>query len=187
MKELKIFKDFDFSDFWDNSDYSIKNYVEDYPTDDSIIHIEKELGFKFPNSYIEFMRYQNGGTPRYNFESLKGTIEISEFLGIGKTKEYSLCGEFGNKFRIEKWGYPDTGIYICTCPSVGHDMIMLDYSDLNTNNEPKVVHIDQELGYIKKVIADDFESFIRQFLPEDYYNDFYDWSDEDTDGFDICF
>lgn len=29
--EQKIFHDFDFSDFWDDTEYSLKEYVEDSP------------------------------------------------------------------------------------------------------------------------------------------------------------
>jgi hypothetical protein len=47
MKE-KIFKDFDFTNFWDNSEYAIKSYQENYPTDEIIDSIEKELGYKLP-------------------------------------------------------------------------------------------------------------------------------------------
>lgn len=60
----KIFHDFDFSDFWDDDDYSLKEYVEEKPTDELIHSIEEELGFKLPASYIELMKIHNGGTPK---------------------------------------------------------------------------------------------------------------------------
>ena len=179
--ELNIFKDFDFLDFWGDN----KNPEEVFLSNELIDSIEKELGYKFPDSYVEFMRYKNGGKPKNDTHS--DTVEITELMGIGRNERYSLCGEFGNKFMIKEWGYPNIGIYICTCPSAGHDMVILDYSELNENNEPKVAHIDQELGYEKKIIANDFETFIRQLESyEDFHNDD-DWSEEDTDGFDICF
>ena len=96
------------------------------------------------------MRLHNGGqvykschpmTQRTSWAT--GHIAIEGFLGIGRTKTYSIAGELGSRFMTEEWGYPNTGIYICTCPSSGHDMIMLDYSECGNNGEPKVVHVDQ--------------------------------------------
>ena len=161
-----IFSDFDFSSFW-LSDYQ----SEAFPSDDLILSIEQELGYKLPTSYIDFMRYQNGGKPRNRcYPTTESTSwsgdhsAISNIMSIGNTERYSLCGAAGNAFWIEGWQYPDTGIYICTCPSAGHDMVMLDYSNLNSNGEPKVVHVDQEYDYEKTVIADDFETFVRGLL-----------------------
>lgn len=37
--EQKIFHDFDFSDFWDDNDYSKKEYVEEFPKDEIILSI----------------------------------------------------------------------------------------------------------------------------------------------------
>jgi cell wall assembly regulator SMI1 len=54
--EQKIFKDFDFSDFWDDSEYSLNEYVEEEPTDELIKSVEHELGYKLPASYIELMK-----------------------------------------------------------------------------------------------------------------------------------
>ena len=152
--EQKIFKDFDFSDFWDDNIYSLKDYVEDKPSDELIKSIELELGFKLPNSYIELMKLHNGGTPKNcciptgeNISWADDHIAITGIMGIGRTKIYSLCGTIGSQFMIEDWGYPNTGVCICNCPSAGHDMIMLDYSKCGKQGEPEVVHIDQELSY----------------------------------------
>lgn len=38
----KIFHDFDFSDFWDDNDYSLNEYIEEKPTDELIHSIEEE-------------------------------------------------------------------------------------------------------------------------------------------------
>lgn len=62
---------------------------------------------------------------------------------------------------IDEWGYPNTGVFICNCPSAGHDMIMLDYSKCGNDGEPEVVHVDQEWDYKKTFLAKDFETFIR--------------------------
>lgn len=176
MKQ-KIFNDFDFKDFWDDNDYSLKEYVEDKPTDELISSIEEELGFKLPASYIELMKIHNGGTQKNCcFPTKKSTswaqdhCAISGIMAIGRTKSYSLCGELGSQFMIDEWGYPNSGVYICDCPSAGHDMIMLDYSKCGRNGEPEVFHVDQGSGYMKTFLAVDFESFIRGLVNEDVFD-----------------
>lgn len=171
------FSDFDVSGFWDDSAYSIEEYVEETPTDALIDSIEQELGYKLPASYIELMKQHNGGTPvNCCFpvtEETSGTechVEISGIMGIGRSKTYSLGGSFGSRFMIDEWGYPDTGIYICTCPSAGHEMILLDYSICGPKGEPQVFYVDQEREYQKTFLAKDFETFIRGLVHADVYD-----------------
>lgn len=175
--EQKIFIDFDFSDFWDDNTYSLKDYVEDKPSDELINSIELELGFKLPNSYIELMKLHNGGTPKNcSFPTVENTswandhIAITGIMGIGRTKIYSLCGTIGSQFMIDDWGYPNTGVCICNCPSAGHDMIMLDYSKCGKEGEPEVIHVDQEFDYKKTFLAKNFETFIRGLVSSDVYD-----------------
>ncbi len=174
MKE--VFIDFKFSDFWDNDDYALKEYVSKKPSDELIKTIEKELGFKLPIAYIEMMKVQNGGIP-FNccYPTNEPTswsedhIAISGIYGIGKEKDYSLCGELGSQFMIDEWGYPNIGIYICDCPSAGHDMILLDYSKCGIDGEPEVVHVDQESDYKITFLAKNFETFIKGLVNEDIF------------------
>lgn len=172
-----IFIDFDFSDFWNDSDYSLEEYVEMHPTDELISLIELELGYKLPASYIELMKLHNGGTPKNcHFPTNEPTswaednIAISGIMGIGNEKSNSICGDYGSEFWVEEWGYPDIGVYICDCPSAGHDMVMLDYSKCEKNGEPEVVHIDQEFNYKKTFLAKNFETFIRGLVNESDYD-----------------
>ncbi len=59
------FENFDFSDFWEDNEYSLREYVEDPPSDDLVRSIEAELGgYRLPAAYIELARRHNGGTPR---------------------------------------------------------------------------------------------------------------------------
>ena len=163
-----VFSDFDFSVFWDNDEYSKHNYIGSSVTDEQILSIEKELGYKLPPSYIEFIRLQNGGTPNCtNHRTKEPTswakdhVAITGIYGIDRTLSYSLCGSLGSQFWMDEWGYPAIGIYICDCPSAGHDMICLDYSECGPQGEPRVVHVDQESDYEITVVARNFESFIR--------------------------
>ena len=173
----KIFHDFDFSDFWDDNDYALEEYIEAKPTDELINSIEIELGYKLPASYKELIKMHNGGIPKRDcFPTTTPTswaedhVAITGIMGIGRNKIYSLCGDLGSQFMIDEWGYPDTGVFICNCPSAGHDMIMLDYSNCGKDGEPEVVHIDQEYDYRKTYLAKDFESFIRGLVSSDIYD-----------------
>ncbi|MCJ7934606.1 MAG: SMI1/KNR4 family protein [Chryseobacterium sp.] len=176
--ELKFFKDFDFTDFWSENTYSIRDYEEPYPDDEMIASIEEELGYKLPASYIELMRLHNGGlVNRGFFPTAESTswaedhIAIEGIMGIGREKTYSIGGELGSRFMMEEWGYPNDGVYICDCPSAGHDMVLLDYSKCGKEGEPEVVHVDQENDYKKTFLAKDFETFIKGLKEEEDFDD----------------
>ena len=163
----KFFEDFDFSEFWEKDSYSQRKDIEEPPTDEQIASVEEELGYKLPAAYIELMRLKNGGFPsKYHYPTATPTswaddhVAIEYISGIGR-KTNSLCGELGSQFMIDEWGYPDIGVYVCGCPSAGHDMILLDYSKCGKNGEPEVFHVDQERDYKKTFLAKNFEEFIR--------------------------
>jgi hypothetical protein len=168
----QIFSDFDFSGFWDNSDYALAHYVSEKPTDEMIASIETELGYKLPKAYIELAKIQNGGElkkPCFPIDSPGSStgryIWAVGLYGIGREKMYSLCGSLGSQFMIEEWGYPDIGVCICDCPSAGHDIIMLDYRNCGKDGEPEVIHVDQECDYRITHVAKDFETFVRGLVP----------------------
>lgn len=172
-----IFDDFDFTDFWDDSEYSIEAYVEETPSEELIASIEKELGYKLPASYIELAKMHNGGTPNMNcFPTSEPTcwapdhIAITCIFGLGRDKNYSLCGEIGSAYMTKEWGYPEIGVCICDTPTGGHDMIMLDYTKNGKDGEPEVVHVDQENDFKITFLAKNFETFIRGLVSEDVYD-----------------
>lgn len=173
----KIFHDFDLTKFWEDSDYAREKYVEKKLTTAMIASIEKELGFRLPASYIELMQAQNGGIPRNTcYPTRVATswaedhVAITGIMGIGRTKTYSLCGGLGSKFMQEEWGYPEFGICVCNCPSAGHDMIMLDYRRCGNDDEPRVIHVDQECDNKITMLANDFETFIRGLVNQSVYD-----------------
>ena len=162
------FADFDVEQFWKPSEYALKEYVGAPPTDAVVATVERELGYRLPASYVELMRFQNGGIPRRtNHRTKERTswaddhIAITGIYSIGSEKKCSLCGEFGSRFWAEEWGYPEIGVYFADCPSAGHDMLCLDYRACGPTGEPQVVHIDQESDYKIVFVADSFEAFIR--------------------------
>lgn len=171
------FEGFDFTNFWNDCDYSLKEYVGAAPTDDLISEVERELGYKLPETYIWLMRQHNGGMlvngccPCDEPTSwAEDHVAIEGILGIGRDKACSLCGELGSRFMIEEWGYPDIGVAFGDCPSAGHDMIFLDYRVCGPQGEPAVVHIDQEDDYKITFLANTFEEFIRKLRPEDEFD-----------------
>lgn len=150
----QIFADFDFTDFWDDREYYRKNYLMP-PADDALIaSVEEELGYKLSLSYIELMKMRNGGAPKNRCcptnESTSWAEDhaaITAIMGIGRSKAESLCGGLGSQFMIDEWGYPPIGVYFGDCPSAGHDMILLGYSQCGKDGEPRVMHLDQECDY----------------------------------------
>ena len=174
---MSPFEGFDFTDFWDDSDYARKAYLCEPPTDVLIAELEQELGYKLPESYIWLMKQHNGGIPHKQcFPTDVPTswaddhIAIEGIMGIGRNKTYAIGGELGSRFMIEAWEYPDIGVAICDCPSAGHDMIFLDYRQCGPSGEPQVVHIDQEFDYEITPLADNFEAFIRGLVHADVYD-----------------
>lgn len=171
-----FFEGFDFTDFWDDDAYALSEYVNDPPSDQLIDGVEQELGYKLPASYIWLMKRHNGGVPVNTcFPTDVPTswaedhVAITGLFGIGRKKQYSLCGGLGSQFMIAEWEYPPIGVAICDCPSGGHDMIFLDYRECGPQGEPKVVHIDQESDYEMTPLADNFEEFIRGLVNEEEY------------------
>lgn len=179
QKRLEFFNNFDHKKLWDDSDYSIKEYVAEAPSEETIKSVEDTLGYKLPESYIELMKQHNGGVLANGMSCFpcneatswsQDHVAVTGIFGIAHDKTYSLCGSLGSRFMIDAWGYPDIGVYICSCPSAGHDMVMLDYSKCGKNGEPEVVHIDQEDEFKKTFLAKNFESFIRGLVGEDVYD-----------------
>jgi hypothetical protein len=71
------------------------------------------------------------------------------------------CGDAGSRFWIDIWGYPDLGVYFADCPSAGHDMIAMDYSESGPSGDPRIVHVDQDWGFAVTVLAESFAEFAR--------------------------
>jgi len=171
------FHGFDLSDFWEDSDYARKEYVDDPLTVEKVTSVESSLGYRLPAAYVALAKSQNGGIPKKSSHRTRTRtswaedhIGISGIYSIGGTKPCSLLGAFGSAFWCAEWGYPPIGIYFADCPSAGHDMLCLDYSACGPTGEPSVVHVDQELDYTITHVADSFESFIRGLEPSEAFD-----------------
>jgi hypothetical protein len=171
-----VYEGFDLYSFWEECEYAEKEYVCEPLTAVLVEEVENELGYKLPRSYIELMKVQNGGCPNNTAAPCNEPtswahdhVAITSIFGISKSKGWSLCGSMGSQFMIDEWEYPEIGVYICDCPSAGHDMIALDYRKCGKNGEPEVVHVDQESDYKITFLAVNFEQFIRSLKHDEAY------------------
>ncbi|MCR5616962.1 MAG: SMI1/KNR4 family protein, partial [Clostridiales bacterium] len=56
-----MFERFDFTDFWQTEEFTDwDDYRGPLPSDELIAELEKELGYKLPESYIWLMKQHNG-------------------------------------------------------------------------------------------------------------------------------
>ncbi|MGY4900370.1 SMI1/KNR4 family protein [Micromonospora aurantiaca (nom. illeg.)] len=148
--------------------------LEDPLTDETLRAAEAQLGYQLPAAYVDLARRHNGGAfaraahPAPSRTSWAGDhVGVFSLAAIGRTADFSLCGELGSAFWVAEWDYSAIGIYIVDCPSAGHDMIALDYRSLG---EPAVVHVDQERNYQITVLAPDFKTFVADLIEESEYN-----------------
>jgi hypothetical protein len=170
-------RDFDMDGFWEPSEYATEDYVDEPLTPALLERVERELGYKLPAAYVELAQHQNGGIPvRTSHRTSEPTcwakdhIAITGIYAIGERKRCSLLGEVGSKFWSLEWGYPEIGVYFADCPSAGHDMLCLDYSDCGPTGEPRVVHVDQERDHKVTFVAPNFEAFIRGLASDEDFD-----------------
>ena len=124
-------------------------------TDEDVRKVETYLGIQLPQSYLTFLKKQNGGIPKKchcYVPRLKDYITISRFFGLQELADHILTDE---------WGYPDIGAAIAICPSGGHELVFLDYTKCK-NEEPCVSFVNQEKNYRITVLANTFEEFLNK-------------------------
>lgn len=173
---MRVFGDFDLSNFWSGGDYELDNYIGASLQPELVAFVERELGYQLPKSYIELMGIQNGGIPKNRCHATAEKtswavdhVAITGISAIDRKPTYSLCGELGSQFMMKEWGYPPIGVYFADCPSAGHDMLCLDYRTVGDSGEPTVVHVDQEFGFKITFVAPNFEAFVRGLRHEETF------------------
>jgi hypothetical protein len=173
---LDLLGDVDPASWWDDVPDADDDHREPSPTDELVTSVERELGHRLPASYVAFLRRHNGGVPRRTCCPSAPTswaddhVAITGLFAIGRTASHSLCGELGSRFWVREWGYPDLGVYFADCPSAGHDMIAMDYRQVDARGEPPVVHVDQERDYAVTVLAPGFAGFVRSLRGQDAFD-----------------
>ena len=162
-----MYDNIDLYGFWDKEE---DEYIKPEPfSEETLREIEKEIGYKYPGSYIALLRIQNGGCPRNTRVGDTGWV-IGGIYGIGRdtTDEY--------RSYSEEIGCPKAFVPVCA-NAYDNDMIFLDYRKCGNDGEPSVVGVDFESNTIN-YIAKDFESFINMLTPV------YDEDDETEDEYD---
>lgn len=152
----------DLSNFWSDDAYS-QSYRDVELTDEMIAIVEERLGYKLPQIYKDLCKIRNGGVPiktEFQDPNSSTTFSIHTILAIGIQYEGALCGQYGNDFLIEEWGYPTIGVYFADTPSAGHDMFCLDYRACGPRGEPSVIVVDQEDNYRVIPIANTMAEFV---------------------------
>lgn len=162
-----MFENIDLNKLFDTeSDYA-KGYIYGTPTEEMIARAEKSIGYTFPKSYIELLKFQNGGVMSNN---LSDECWITAIYGIGETE--SAFNGIEEMFInwIEEWEYPNIGIPFGETQSAGHDMYFMDMREVDANGEPAIVRIENEgdpedANIIK--IADNLEEFLKMIINGD--------------------
>jgi SMI1-KNR4 cell-wall len=140
-----------------------------HPVNDEQIRLAEALiGFPLPFAYSELLKVQNGGVLRkrcfatqFSTSWASDHFALDVLLGVGG--DWGIDAEFGSRYFIAEWGYPDIGIVIALTPSGGHDTVMLDYTACGPDGEPSVVYIDEDR--VPRRIAATFEAFLAMTLP----------------------
>jgi hypothetical protein len=147
-------------------------------TDAMVSSAERTLAVKLPESYLELLRYQNGGVLRRNcFRTSFPTswshdhFSLVTILGIGG--EFGIDTDHrGSSYLIQEWGYPEIGVVIGVTESAGPDTVMLDYRECGPAGEPAVSYVGEDR--VPHVVARTFGEFIDGLLPCDEFDDGFD-------------
>ncbi|MEE1398718.1 SMI1/KNR4 family protein [Ruminococcus sp.] len=145
--------------FWDKinvKELLIEDETHTFPpfTEEELKQTEQSIGWKFPRSYLELLKIQNGGM--INFDEFDESW-LSVIYGIS-SKKGSIADMYDN--WISGWEYPNIGIPFGETQSAGHDMYFMDFRMVDENGEPRIVLVDNEMGNSVTVVANNLEEFL---------------------------
>ena len=125
-------------------------------TEQMIIKAEAKLKVKLPESYINLLKEQNGGSIQYNAFPMSvptswadDHINVDHILGIGEQQ-----GIVESDYFINEWGLPEN---IVLFSGDGHSWVAFDYR--NKTEEPPILYIDIDAEQIIE-IASNFDQFL---------------------------
>lgn len=145
--------------FWDKinvKELLIEDETHTFPpfTEEELKQTEQSIGWKFPRSYLELLKIQNGGM--INCDEFDESW-LSAIYGIS-SKKGSIADMYDN--WISEWEYPNIGIPFGETQSAGHDMYFMDFRMVDENGEPRIVLVDNEMGNSVTVVANNLKEFL---------------------------
>ena len=144
------------------------DYLKLAPINDELIKkAEEVLNVKLPESYINLLKEQNGGTLRLDVHPTPKPnswaddhVNVSGLYGISFNENESSILE--SRYLIREWEMPEN---IVLLSGDGHTWIALDYRNVAEN--PPVIFIDNEVEQIIE-LAPNFESFLQNLTTYEY-------------------
>lgn len=144
------------------------DYLKLAPINDELIKkAEEVLNVKLPESYINLLKEQNGGTLRLDAYPTSEPnswaddhVNVSGLYGISFDENESSILE--SHYLIQEWDMPEN---IVLLSGDGHTWIALDYRNVAEN--PPVIFIDNEFEGIIE-LAPNFESFLQNLTTYNY-------------------
>ncbi|HHT7218711.1 TPA: SMI1/KNR4 family protein [Bacillus cereus] len=144
------------------------DYLKLAPINDELIKkAEEVLDVKLPESYINLLKEQNGGTLRLDVHPTSKPnswaddhVNVSGLYGISFDENESSILE--SRYLIREWEMPENIILLS---GDGHTWIALDYRNVAEN--PPVIFIDNEFEEIIE-LAPNFERFLQNLTTYEY-------------------
>ncbi|HDX9710454.1 SMI1/KNR4 family protein [Bacillus cereus] len=144
------------------------DYLKLAPINDELIKkAEEVLNVKLPESYINLLKEQNGGTLRLDVHPTSKPnswaddhVNVSGLYGISFDENESSILE--SRYLIREWEMPENIILLS---GDGHTWIALDYRNVAEN--PPVIFIDNEFEEIIE-LAPNFERFLQNLTTYEY-------------------
>lgn len=144
------------------------DYLKLAPINDELIKkAEEALNVKLPESYINLLKEQNGGTLRPDVHPTSKPnswaddhVNVSGLYGISFDENESSILE--SRYLIREWEMPEN---IVLLSGDEHTWIALDYRNVAEN--PPVIFIDNEFEEIIE-LAPNFESFLQNLTTYEY-------------------
>ena len=130
------------------------------PTSNDVLRVERELGFKIPEDYVEVIRKHPGKMPVPGRHDADGNGSV-----VGEL--YHFHGEI----NLDRLGYGDfinnssNTLLLAFSRDPGGNFFAFDYGDDPQNKNPSIVFWDHETSVATKV-AESFTEFLSQLKEE---------------------
>jgi hypothetical protein len=155
--------------FWTDGTYGVQAPL----TDEAVREAEALLGVRLPETLLELLRVQNGGTvvnERSAFPTSEPTswapdhAPFDSLMGIG-TAERSMS-LLDTPYLVQEWGLPSPVVLLT---GDGHWWIALDYRECGPAGEPSVVWLDAD-DESELPLAPDLRSFLAGLVPAESFD-----------------